>query len=53
MRDHQETIFDVELSDSPIHGTGLFTTRAREKDEILTILDGQIVEHRDDMDHGL
>jgi hypothetical protein len=45
-----QTIFDVEVAESPIHGKGLFTTRARAKGEVLTVLDGQVVPHHDDLD---
>jgi hypothetical protein len=50
MRQFIETICDAKLSESPIHGTGLFTTRDRHQDEILTVLDGQLVTHEGDMD---
>lgn len=45
-----QTIQDVALADSAIHGTGLFTTRDRAKGEILTVLDGQVVPHNNDLD---
>lgn len=50
MTETLQTILDVRVADSPIHGTGLFTTRDRRKGEILTVLDGQVVPHRGDLD---
>lgn len=49
MTDVLQTIQDVELADSPIHGTGVFTTRDRRKGEILTVLDGQVISHCNDL----
>ncbi|MCT4556884.1 MAG: hypothetical protein N4A61_02380 [Pelagimonas sp.] len=50
MKQLLETIQDVELADSSIHGTGVFTTRPRQRGEILTILDGQVLRDVDDLD---
>lgn len=49
MADVLETIKQVEVRTSPINGRGLFTTRAREKGEVLTVLDGQVLRHDDDL----
>ncbi len=50
MADILQTIHDVEIAKSSIHGMGLFSTRNRAKGEILTILDGQAVQHDDDLE---
>lgn len=50
MADVIQTIHDVKIAKSLIHGMGLFSTRSREKGEVLTVLDGQAVEHNDDLD---
>jgi hypothetical protein len=38
-----QTIGDVRLGPSAIHGRGVFTTRPRAPGELLTMLDGQLV----------
>jgi len=38
-----QTIGDVRLGPSAIHGRGVFTTRPRAPGELLTVLDGQLV----------
>ena len=45
-----ETISDIVIEKSPIHGSGVFTTRNRQKGEILTVLDGQVIAHGNDLD---
>lgn len=50
MVDILQTIHDVEIANSSIQGMGLFSTRNRAKGEILTVLDGQAVQHDDDLD---
>lgn len=44
-----QTITDVEVAASQIHGQGLFTTRDRTRGEVLAVLDGQVVPHNDDL----
>jgi len=50
MKDPIPTIKDVEILPSLIHGKGLFTTRERTCGEVITVLDGQLVQHNDDID---
>lgn len=50
MTDYLQTITDVRVADSKIHGTGLFTTRPRKRGEVLTVLDGQAVPHNENID---
>lgn len=40
------TVEDAELRPSPVHGSGLFSTRARPPGERLCVLDGQVVDVR-------
>lgn len=49
MQDHMTTIHDVAIRPSPIHGLGVFTTRRRPAGEVVTVLDGQVVPHGDDL----
>lgn len=39
-----ETVADAVVAPSPVHGHGLFATRAREAGEVLCRLDGQVIE---------
>ena len=39
-----ETIADARRAPSSIHGTGLFTTRARQPGELVCVLDGQRID---------
>ncbi len=50
MQDFLPTIHDVEIKASPIHGVGVFSTRDRQAGEVVAVLDGQVVPHKDDLD---
>lgn len=50
MKDAIPTIKDVEILPSTVHGKGLFTTRDRTCGEVVAILDGQLIDHNDDVD---
>lgn len=50
MTPFKETISDVDLRPSPIHGQGLFTKRHRAEGEVLTRLGGEVVPHGGDLE---